>query len=183
MRGIGVRAGVTKVSSFMLMVTRRADLGEGGVLVFADCGVNPDPTAAELAEIAMLHGGERAAFLPPAARRLLSFSTSGSADHPRSRKVAEAARIVRRAPRARGRTASCRPTPRSFPRWRRARRREAPAGRANVLVFPTSTRATSATSWWRGSAGAARVGPILQGLERPANDLSRGLLGARTSST
>src|SRR6185503_11285701 len=95
LRGIGMRDGVARMSSFMLMVTPRPEMGDGGLLVFADCGVNPDPSARELAEIAVLTAFSAASFLTvPPRVALLSFSTRGSADHARSRKVAEAARIV-----------------------------------------------------------------------------------------
>ncbi len=155
LRGVGVRAGVARISSFMLMLTARTDLGEGGLMVFADCGVNPDPSAVELAEIAVLTAESAREFLPAPPRvALLSFSTKGSADHPRARKVAEAARIVRaRSPdlAADGElqtdaalvpTVAASKAPGS-----------AVGGRANVLIFP--------------DLDAGNIG-------RPVNDLSRG---------
>ena len=176
LHSVGPKAGFRLVSSVFIMALRDRSFGHRGLMAFADCAVVIEPSAVDLAEIALATAASTRTLIgvEPAVA-LLSFSTTGSGHHDQVRKVVEALRIAReRAPdlNVDGELQSDAAVSPLVARMKAAG--STVAGRANTLIFPNLAAANIAYKLVERLAGAAAIGPFLQGLAKPVNDLSRG---------
>ncbi|MDD3725888.1 MAG: phosphate acyltransferase, partial [Candidatus Ratteibacteria bacterium] len=170
---VGYATGISTPSSFFIM-----ELPDGRVLFYADCAVNIDPDARQLAEISVSTSQSFKKILGQQAKTaLLSFSTKGSASHPFVEKVQQATILAREMAgedmyidgEFQGDTALVEAVAK-----KKLKEPSPVAGQANVLIFPDLDAGNIAYKLTQYLAGASAFGPILQGFARPVSDLSRG---------
>lgn len=169
--------GTKLVSAFFIMCTQTPQFGTDGTLIFADCGLNINPTSDELSEIAIASAKSWQTFMGGAEPHvaLLSYSTMGSAGGEVAKKVQEAVAFCKDKAPELAIDGDLQLDAAIVPTVAQLKAPGSPvAGKANVLVFPDLEAGNIGYKLVQRFAGADAYGPILQGIAKPVNDLSRG---------
>ncbi|MBQ6809004.1 MAG: phosphate acetyltransferase [Firmicutes bacterium] len=174
---IKTKPGISTVSGAFLMLTPTKQFGEDGLLVFADCAVNPTLTAEQMAEVAWCTAqtAKDIAGIDEPKIAMLSFSTKGSAKHELVDKVSEATKIAQEKYQELLVDGELQLDAAIVPSVGEFKAPGSPvAGHANVLVFPGLETGNACYKAVQRFSGAEAIGPVLQGMNKPVNDLSRG---------
>ncbi|WP_027340543.1 phosphate acetyltransferase [Halonatronum saccharophilum] len=175
-RVIGTTEGISVISGAFIMIVQDKDFGEDGLMVFGDCAVNPNPSSEQLAEIA-ISSAETAKSLagidPKVA--MLSFSTNGSAKHQMVDKVTDAIKKAKELNSDLIIDGEMQSDAAIVPKVSQKKYPESEiGGEANVLIFPDLQSGNISYKLVQRLAHAEAIGPVLQGIAKPVNDLSRG---------
>ncbi|WP_010418910.1 phosphate acetyltransferase [Anaerophaga thermohalophila] len=173
---VKTQPGISVVSGAFIMILKDKEFGEDGIIIFADGAVHPDPTAEELAEIAVSTGQTTRNLLGFEPRiAMLSFSTKGSAKHEMVDKVVKATELAKQKDHSLKIDGELQVDAALIPE---IGHKKAPgseiAGKANVFIFPSLESGNIAYKLVQRLAHAEAIGPVLQGMAAPINDLSRG---------
>ena len=168
--------GVKLVSAFFIMDTVMKEQGENGTFLFADCGLNQDPTPEELAAIADTSSRSFKSLVgPKPVIAMLSHSTKGSAKHALVDKVVEATKIAQEQYPHLVLDGELQTDAALVPSVAKSKAPGSPVGgRANILIFPNLDAGNIGYKLVQRLGGAEAYGPMLQGIAKPVNDLSRG---------
>ncbi|PRY93844.1 phosphate acetyltransferase [Marinilabilia salmonicolor] len=173
---VKTKPGISVVSGAFIMVLKDKEFGEDGIIVFADGAVHPYPTTEELAEIAVSTGQTTRSLLGIEPRvAMLSFSTKGSAKHEMVDKVVKATEIAREKDPTLKIDGELQVDAAIIPEIAKKKAPDSEiAGHANVFIFPSLETGNIAYKLVQRLAHAEAIGPVLQGMAAPINDLSRG---------